>query len=340
MRKILNYAVPPIKCYLHHAFPLGVFWNENDLNIMNWFCLNYNYVIAGTGPLDYVYTFLINQSSVPFIQRREIYGDELEKYLVKHSFSTLVNEAIDNGNLVEVMADMFYMPQSRVYKEQHLMHEILILGYDDEKETYIIRDYVNHVFEEFEVLQSQVVPFENCSYYGDDIVMKLYRKRNNYFPFDIRSFLIQINDYYESINPFYRFSCVHGTYFEPWEKIFGMEVFNKIIGDFKKVELIDYRPIRLIQEHFDSMKVKLRYIQKENYLNSTCLVSLISYYENAAVKAEMIVRLAVKQTMVSYDKRKEIKQRILIQLEELVNSERNILKSFLENVYSDDFIES
>ena len=283
MRKILNYTVPPIKCFLHHAFPLGVFWNENDENIMNWFCLNYNYILAGTRPRDYFCTFLLNFSSIPFLQKREIYGDELERYLTKHKFSTLVKEEIDNGNLVEVLADMFYLKENLSFGNDHYMHEVLILGYDDEKDTYIIRDYFNRIFREVEIPQSNVIPFENCSYYGDNVVIKLYRKRTNIFPFDIRAFILQVSDYYNSVNPYYRISCVHGTYFEPWEKVFGMEAYDKVIEFVKESRTIDYRLIRMIQEHFESMRIKLNYLKAKEYLNIECMDRTTAYYTEAAV---------------------------------------------------------
>ena len=330
MRKILDYTIPPIKCFLHQAFPLGIFWDENDQNIMNWFCLNYNYILGGTRPNDYFYTFLMNFSSIPFLQKREIYGDELELYLTTHSFSTFVKEEINNGNLVEVLADIFYLKGTGAYNKEHFMHEILILGYDDEKDTFIIRDYYRRVFREIEVSQSQIVPFENCSYYGDNVVIKLYRKKDNYFPFDSKSFVLQLKDYYDSINPFYRISCVHGTYFEPWEKAFGMEVYDRIIDYLEAFDSIDYRPLRMIQEHFNGMQIKLNYIKKQHYMDLNCLDETINYYTESANKAEKMVRLALKQTIVSNDKKEQIKQRIISQLKELIDSERIYLKVFLD----------
>lgn len=334
MRKVLNYTVPPIKCFLHHAFPLGVFWDENDENVMNWFCLNYNYILAGQGPKEYLFTFLINYFSIPFLQKRDIYGDELEKYLATHKFSTLVKESIDNGNLVEVLVDMYYIKGQPKYEKIHSMHEILILGYDDEKETFIIRDYFNYVFSELEIEQSQVVPFERCSYYGDNVAMKLFRKRQHVFPFDRRSFILQIKDYYDSINPYYRFSCVHGSYFEPWEKIFGMVVYDKVIDYIETGDCIDYRPLRMIQEHFDGMRIKMDYIISRNYIDLECIENMRDFYISASEKTEIIVRLAVLQTMSPNEKKEKMKQRVITQLRELIESERKVLKTFIEEAES------
>ena len=221
-----------------------------------------------------------------------------------------------------------------MYKKMHYMHEILILGYDDEKETYIIRDYFNHVFSEIEIEWNNVVPFERCSYYGDNVAMKLYRKRPHVFPFDRRSFILQIKDYYDSINPYYRFNCVHGSYFEPWEKMFGMVVYDKVIDYIETSEHIDYRPLRMIQEHFEGMKIKLVYIKKQKYMDLACLDDMITYYTETSLKAETMVRLAIKQILVSEDKKEKIRQRIVAQLNELVDTERKVLKTFIEEAES------
>ena len=93
----------------------------------------------------------------------------------------MVKLFIDNGNFVEVISDLFYLPVSEAYQLEHYMHEILIVGYDDEKETCIIRDYVNHSFMEIEIEQSKIVPFENRTYYADAVLTELYRNRAGMF---------------------------------------------------------------------------------------------------------------------------------------------------------------
>lgn len=60
MRVKLNYVEPPIKCFLHHAFFLGAFWDENDTEIMKWFCVNYNYMFASKKLEDCCYSYLVN----------------------------------------------------------------------------------------------------------------------------------------------------------------------------------------------------------------------------------------------------------------------------------------
>ena len=334
MRKVLDYTIPPIKCYLHHAFPLGVFWNKNNQNIMNWFCLNYNYIFGKLGPKNLFYSFFMNYNSIPFLQKRDIYGDELENYLSSNSFYTFVRQSINNGNIVEVMADMYYLEENYCFKKEHCMHETLILGYDDVKNTFIIRGYFKKIFKEMEVPQSQIIPFQNCAYYGDNVAIKLYRKKEDTFLFDSKSFLLQLNDYYNSINPSYRVSFINGTYYEPWQKSFGMEVYNLLIEYINTANPLDYKPLRVVQEHFESMKIKLEYIKKQKYIIVDCLDEIISYYAESSAKADIIVRLALKQTLVSFPKNEELKHQIIEQLKELISSEQNKLKQFLEEANS------
>ena len=339
MRKILNYTIPPIKCFMHHVLPLGVFWDENDPEIMNWFCMNYNYIFAGTGSQNDFFSFFANFSGIPFLQRREIYGDELENYLAGHSFPELVKMMIDNGNLVQVIVDMSYM-QNIDFEKKYTMHEILILGYDDEKDTFIIQGYFKNSlqqvdsFQQMEVPQSQIVPYENCAYYGDNVVMILYRKKTNVFPFDKRGFLLQLSDYYNSVNPFGRVGFVHGTYFEPWERVFGMEVYDRIKEYTESSGVVDYRAMRMVQEHFNTMKMKLSYLKSKGYLKLDCLDKTIACYTEASMKAEMMVITAVKYIMAPKEKKEKTKQSVLSQLKKLIDGEKIYLKEFLQEAYS------
>ena len=341
MRKILSYTIPPIKCFMHHVLPLGVFWDENDPEIMNWFCMNYNYIMTKIESQVELFTFFANFNSIPFLQKRDIYGDELENYLADHSFPSLVKMMIDNGNLIEVIVDMSYM-QNVDFEEKYTMHEILILGYDDEKDTFIIQGYFKNSlqqidsFQQMEVPQSQVVPYENCAYYGDNVVMMLYRKKTNIFPFDKKGFLLQLSDYYNSVNPYGRVGFVNGTYFEPWERVFGMEAYDRMKEYIENTGQVDYREMRVVQEHFNAMKMKLNYLKSKGYLKLNCLDKMIACYTEASMKAEMMVLTAVKYMMGPKEKKEKLKQSVLSQFQKLIDGEKVYLKEFLQEAYSQE----
>lgn len=316
---------------MHHAFPLGVFWDENNPEIMKWFCVNYNYMFGSQKLDDCCYSYLVSYKNIPFLQKREIFGDELQKYLTKDTIAHMVKLFIDNGNFVEVISDLFYLPVSEAYQLEHYMHEILIVGYDDEKETYIIRDYVNHSFMEIEIEQSKIVPFENGSYYGDDVVIKLYRKREGIFNLSIKAFMLQIRDFYESINPYYRIGNIYGNYFNTWDKAFGFEAYKTMLAYLQSEESIDYRIVRLIQEHFNGMKIKFSFLQKEEYQEIKYLDEMVQFYTRSAINAEEIVLLGVKQTLIQdEDKMRDVKEKVLDELKELIIQEKKVIEKFLE----------
>lgn len=268
---------------------------------------------------------------MPFLQRREIYGDELEKYLTLHSFSQMVKIFIDGGNLVEVIADLYYVPISEAYQVEHFMHEVLIIGYDDEKESFIIRDYIDHVFMEIEVEQSQIVPFENGPYYGDDVAIKLYRKRKGLFVFSVKAFMLQIRDFYDSINPYYRIGNMFGNYFNTWDKAFGFEAYDRMLDYLQSDEMIDYRIVRLIHEHYDGMKRKFIFLQKEGYEEIKYIDEIIKFYTMSALSSDRIVLLSVKQSIIQDErKRSECKSKVLEELKKLIVQEKQIMKEFLE----------
>ena len=89
----------------------------------------------------------------------------------------------------------------------------------------------------------------------------------------------------------------------------------------------------MIQEHFEGMKIKLNYMKHKNYLRLACLDRTLSYYEDSAEKGELIVRLAVKQTMVLNEKKEKIKKQVISMLKGLIDAERFILNDFLKEAY-------
>ena len=117
-----------------------------------------------------------------------------------------------------------------------------------------------------------------------------------------------------------------------------MKSFESVYGRIKEyIEGsgdVDYRPMRMVQEHFNTMKMKLNYLKSKGYLKLECLDKTIACYTEASLKAEMLVMTAVKYTVVSKDKKEKVKQSVLSQLEKLVDAEKIYLKEFLGEAYS------
>ncbi len=330
MRVKLDYTVPPVRCFLHHALALGVFWDENDKEIMKWYCVNYNYLMAGHTLEDQFYSFMVNYNNVPFLQKSNMCGDELEGLLSEFSFPQIIKFLIDRGNLVEVIADEFYLSMSAAYQKEHFMHEILILGYDDEKKSFLVRQYINHVFQEEEVGWEEVIPFENGVYYGDGVAMKVYKKKNNNFFFYPEMFLIQIKDFYESVNPYQRVGGLYGNDFDTWNKDFGFQAYERIGELLESQEWIDYRVLRMVFEHFDGMRRKLEFIKQEGYEGIVIEEDLIEFYRRSAQSAFSLVNVGVKQNLAREDLRVRTKIRVVEKFRELILEERSWMADFLE----------
>ena len=330
MRVKLNYIVPPVRCFLHHALALGVFWDENDKEIMKWYCVNYNYLMAGHTLEDQFYSFMVNYNSIPFLQKSNICGNELDGLLSRFSFPEIIKFLIDRGNLVEVIADEFYFSMSAAYQKKHFMHEVLILGYDDNKKSFLIRQYINHTFQEKEVSWEEVIPFENGIYYGDDVAMKIYKKKKNNFYFCPEMFMIQIKDFYESANPYQRVGGFYGNDFDTWNKDFGFQAYERIGELFESQEWIDYRVLRMVFEHFDGMKRKLEFIKQEDYEGILIREELIEFYQKSALVMFSLVNMGVKQNLLGEDLRENTKKRIVAKFRELILEERNWMTDFLK----------
>lgn len=333
MRKVLSYTLPPIRCFLHHAYPLGVFWDEEDKEVMKWFCANYNYLFSCSDPEDYIFSFLVDYHNVPFLQKRSIFGDELIKILNKYTFFDVVKEFIDSNLFVEIISDEFFSKDSESYKKEHNMHEVMILGYDDAKKTFIVRKYIRDGFKELEVPNCEVVPFENGPYYGDNIALKLYSRKYDMFELTPEMFWLQIKDYYESINPYDKIGNFYGNIFLIWKnKVFGLKAIEIMYDIIKNQENLDIRFFRMIYEHYYCMKKKFLFIREENYPGYNISDDILKFYFKMEETTLLNFRLSVKHniTMNKLTKLK-LRNKILNCLQKNIDEERKCLKGLLKD---------
>ncbi|MFR2755409.1 MAG: hypothetical protein ACLTC0_07440 [Eisenbergiella massiliensis] len=330
MKRKLDYNVPPIRCFLHHAFPFGVFWDENDIEVMKWFCANFNYLFCSKNPADYCFSYLIDYHNVPFLIKRSIYGDELVDILKNYSFYSFIQKMIDTGNFIEVIIDEFYLSESILYKREHFMHEFLIVGYDKERETIIGRQYFNETYKEVEVPYTDIIPYENGPYYGDNVVIKLYKKKIDTFTLTPELFWNQIQDYYYSINPYNKIGNFYGNIFLIWDKEFGINSFNIMLSEIEKQDYIDTRFFRLVYEHYAGMSIKLNFIYKQKLLGFKIEDKLLQFYSNLEIKAQNALLLSAKHNLLTdLERKNKVRKKVINIVKYLIEEEEKYLRVLL-----------
>jgi hypothetical protein len=190
-----------------------------------------------------------------------VYRDEFDWICNNAGLKGWIKNEIINGNAFELMVDYFYLPQSKYFKIEHKMHEILITGYDEERCFYW--DYIDGVYKESTCNWDEVVPHSDKMLYGEGIVAKIIRRKNSIFIFNEKKVLEQLIDYSQGVNVYDKIAlwgdhnryknCVHG--------IFCLyELINYLKRN--KYQLIDRRYINVFYEHKKCMKIRMEYMSK------------------------------------------------------------------------------
>lgn len=118
-----------------------------------------------------------------------------------NSFVDFVIECIDLGFYIYCVVDEFYIPEYRMFSKQHVMHDIMIFGYNKQNHSVDIADffkdgqysYARASFSEIEQA------FHNGNDFFDGIQLLKYRESFPY-EFDISIIKEDIQDYLQCTN--------------------------------------------------------------------------------------------------------------------------------------------
>ena len=130
---------PPVKSYLHHAFPLSVMYTDDRYKMfyyMNFIQLVYN---PSSGCAYDFHEF-------QYRHLHYFYSDRLDDSMTKHihcDINEFISMQIVNRYYCAAWVDAFYIPDELFYKQRHITHGILIYQYDDEKREYQALAYTN-----------------------------------------------------------------------------------------------------------------------------------------------------------------------------------------------------
>lgn len=330
----LPYTKPPIRCYLHHAYPLGIIWDQQNSAFMQWFCANYNYIFSNNEDEPYYSNFFMDYSNVPFLYTQIILKDDLYYLLCNNSLENIIINFLKAQKYVLVIIDEYYLEGQWSYKKSHHMHEILITGVDEERKKFITWAYANKTYVEKEVDYSAIVLFPGDTFYeNNSVIMKLYSKKQGDFVLTKETFINQIEDFLCGINPYYKFAGL-GGYVPYKDKLFGYKIYERYLIELNKVSCeqheINYICLRVMQEHFYGMYLKLLFIKESNIFTIPECDRLLDFYKEAMDKLKAIVFLGVKHNFVSdVTVKKEIIQQITNRLMHYTQLEKKYLNEIV-----------
>lgn len=253
----INYVKPEVISYAHHAYPLGLIRTNKESE--EWFVSNYIHMYYSLEGLPF--NFIVEYLNNPFIEIRHIYKKEFENLSSKLGLFEWIKAEIDLGNAFEVIIDYYFLPPSQFYKKKHMMHEILIIGYDEQYCFYW--DYVNGEYSENACKWKDIVPYESQELYGKGIAAKIIKCKNSTFVFDLKSVLIDLKNYFNSYN-IYPQIAIWGDYSWYKECVFGISCIVKLMEylQYNEYKFIDYRNINVFYEHKKCMTLRVEFLSK------------------------------------------------------------------------------
>lgn len=269
MRTVLPLGEPPIIGYQHHAFPLSI--SSLHPLFKEWFYSNYIQLVsfdnAGSNTLDYnFYEFQRLNAKSPFLGDMYIHKSMLSRYADLLQFTM---DALDDGQYIITFVNEFYVPNRRFYKKNDFIHDILIYGYDSERQVLHTAGFnENFSYGRSEIGFKDFLPaFTRFADSKDRMIkwadgMHLYQlKPDNRFSFDPALVAELLEDYLDSRNTSNRFRM----YQSPVNHTFGLATYDHAVRYLETLdgEPVDMRIFHIMYEHKKVMAARFRYMAEE-----------------------------------------------------------------------------
>lgn len=261
---------------------------------------------------------------------------EIPRILVKTkwegSIQQLIKDSINNNLYVYLYADRFNLERTSEYNKEHLIHEVFIYGYDEEKQIFYLADnvqngkYVCFTSKFDEIEKGYWAIGESDDYYTRVHLLEKRKKEDSKFPLNVEQIKLNLKYYLESI------PAISKSFKN--KSIFGMEAVaytcktiqealeeNKIIDDF------DVRRFHLFYEHKSLMIKRLCYLDKHNLIQDGNY--FIEEYRFLNKKYYSLRNLVLKYNYLADN---NLLIRINENLKELIVRERNVLESMIDKI--------
>lgn len=286
-----------IDTYHYLAYPFGVlrasFKDETYYNSVIKHCSNLIwYGSDATTQLAFDSDFFTYWDS---FKRKEINNEFITK--VKKEKALYIIKSINENNYVYLCVDDFYMPRRFDYKKRHFKHDLLIYGYDDFLEIFMIAGYNDkgHYCTDYLSFQDfyKANP-EDLVLLAVDDRYELNYKKNDYMEF-LKSY-ISSNEKDRGLNSCYRL----------------LEFIDAIDTDF---ELYDIKPFIVFLKHKSVIHLVMNRIMGNN-----CHSDLYNKYEKQfdlcdRIKLSMIKYRFTKERKILSDVKELLKESIEIDVD-------------------------
>jgi hypothetical protein len=345
LQKMLPVSYPAVTTYTWHSIQLSI---VSSYPICHpWIYSNFIHLGTNEGfkgektNFDFVKFDYFYYDLNPWLRRttEKISYGNLSRILSisNKTLSEYIKEMLDMNHYVSLYLNDYYLPNTIFYQNGHVIHEVLIYGYDDEKELF----YTGGIFDtrKYRFSTNRYCEIEEAFYHvnpldhvkGYDLSFYTYRinDRENY-PFILSNVIEAIDDYINSRDIMKRFSMLRIP--EIGKNVYGMGVYKVLkqylqgLYDDKEGYKPDRRPFQILHDHKKFMVERLLYLKEEGLLGNE---SLIVQFEALAKKIEIIRNIFLKYLIY---KDKEDIDKLFPLIDEVVDTETSLLNSLLSDL--------
>ncbi|REK77603.1 hypothetical protein [Paenibacillus paeoniae] len=338
----LPFTIPDVYGFLGHAYVLGILQNYEECK--PWIYTHYNqlyiskdYMETGEYRLDFFPNLMVLFGNVPWLQYRQTNKDTLANLEIDiHRFLQL---HLDEGYYCSTYVDEYYIPNSISNGVHHFSHDLMVFGYDRNRQIYNIA-----IFDKNRQFSFQEVTFENFSlaYYNDtgQKGISLCRKvepreyggsrfgaQLGRYDLELQTLLDSMSDYLHSVNTSKRLRF----HYESIKGYYGLEIYTGLQEYFRLLAEgslnLDVRPLHILWEHKKMMTARIRYLQEQGALGEDSVA--LEGYTRLEGEAMVLRNMLLKYF---YSRNNQTLRDIANRLEPMQAAEKQVLTALVEEL--------
>lgn len=322
---------PSIKSYMHHAYILSILEGKKDIE--EWLMNSYIFVRWGMTPNQFNFIYYFPYTWLKCIEVQE----DVYKNIIKSNFEEFVIESIKNNYYVYAYVDDYYLPGREAYNKYHFSHDLLIYGFNLDRENFLAIGYFDNIYKRKEIPFKDIVLMHSQYEFSvnEPLVQLLKLNSNVGYKFDIRYMYNSLITYLNGGDP-YKFD-LDKRYGSNWPgNVYGYKTYDSLLNylhqSYAENKKFDLRYFSVLLEHKIMLERKVRYLSTNKYIDKNCEDNLDTAVEIVNL-ASVIKQMIIKYNYVDDQKNKRnIYDKILELLYETMKREKQLLLVLIKQI--------
>ena len=239
-------------------------------------------------------------------------------YSGKKIFNLLIKN-IDNSDYVFLPLNHFYISKSSHFNLADFIHDVaLIYGYNSDKQVFYCADnFYNGKYLQIEVPYDEMEDsWNNISNLGsNEIIIFHYNESVYNNQLDFHKIYLVMQDYVNSsfdnilkLNPTFLFDNVFGLNHGQVHKhvcayetyVFGIKIYDWLLGYLKNTNIFDLRPLQLLMNHQEILLYLIEYMKREKRI--VYVQKYVDILNGQKKDCEIARNLAIKYSILKDEK--------------------------------------